>query len=413
MPDLAETIEELGRTFNEFKAANDERLNAIEKGGTPDGLLTDKVERMAAAITDINSLKERLEDLENAANRPNFDGGKSGFKSAEHLEAFTDWVRTRSNEAERTLKGFENELKKRGVDTQTGAAGGHAVPEILAQGIEKNLLDISPMRRYARVIKASSSDFKKLVNVRGAAGGWVGETDTRGETNTSQLEEVAPTFGTVFAYPTATEESLQDIFFNVEQWIREESVEALAQMEGAAFVSGNGTKKPTGFLNGTPVTTADGARPFGVLQYVKTGAAADFAGSNPADVLIDAMYSLKAGYRGNANWMMNKNTLGKVMKFKDGDGNYLWAPGLQAGQPSTIRGYPVAEAEDMPSVGANTFPVAFGDFRAGYMIVDLVGMRMTVDDNLTEPGYIKFYIRRRVGGKVLKSEAIKLIKCEA
>lgn len=130
--------------------------------------------------------------------------------------------------------------------------------------------------------------------------------------------------------------------------------------------------------------------------------------TNP-DSFIDIVHSLRAQYRGNARWMCNKLTLGSLRKYKTTDGQYLWQQSLQAGVPSTFLGYEVVEAEDMPNVGANAFPLAFGDFREGYLIVDLAGMRITRDE-ITTPGYVKFYVRKRVGGRVKNSQAIKLLK---
>lgn len=165
--------------------------------------------------------------------------------------------------------------------------------------------------------------------------------------------------------------------------------------------------KPTGFLTGTPVSTADSSRAFGVLQYVASGQAAAMPTS--LDTLYDVVYALRARYRNNARWLTSKLVLASMRKYKDADNNYLWQPSLIVGQPSTFMGYAVNEAEDMPAVAANAFPVAFGDFREGYLIADRVGMRITRDE-ITTPGFVKFYVRKRVGGKIRNSEAIKLLK---
>jgi HK97 family phage major capsid protein len=179
-------------------------------------------------------------------------------------------------------------------------------------------------------------------------------------------------------------------------------------------VSGNGANRPTGFLTADKVLTADGTRGFGDIQYFQTGNATGFAATNPGDVLFDAVYGLKPAHRAQAQWAMSRNTLSQLRKFKaDTDEQYLWQPGLQLGQPGTLLGYPVLEAEAMPDVGGDEFPIAFADWRRAYMLVDLVGMRMTVDDNITTPGAVKWYIRRRLGGKLYNDDAIKLIKVEA
>jgi HK97 family phage major capsid protein len=419
--EIKDTIENLGRAFEEFKSANDQRLAQVEKSGFADPAVVEKLEKLSARITQLDELKNDIEKIQTKQNRPDFGGSKANGQHEQHKELFANWMRRRDHESSAELRRFETEMRKKGVFT-TGSggdsAGGYAIPEIIATDILANLIDISPVRQVARVVTAGSPDYKQLVDVRGATTGWVGEKGTRSETDTPALEEVAPTFGTLYARPTATEESLNDIFFDVGAWLTESITEEMGKAEGVAFISGDGTNKPTGFLAGVPVSTGDASRAFGTLQYVATGNASGFGSlaltsptNFPADVFIDTAYSLKAGYRQNSVWMMNKNTLAEVRKLKDSEGNYIWRPGLDAGAPSTILGYNVVEAEDMPGLGVNAFPVAFGDFGAGYLIVDLVGMRVTIDDNITAPGYIKWYVRRRLGGKVLKSEAIKLIKC--
>jgi HK97 family phage major capsid protein len=187
----------------------------------------------------------------------------------------------------------------------------------------------------------------------------------------------------------------------------------MAQGEGLAFVSGNGTNRPTGFLAGpTPVTTADASRAFGTLQYIASGQAAALPTS--PDIFYDLVYSLRARYRANARFVTSKLVLSALRKYREGSGTgqYLWQPSLSMGQAETFLGYPITEAEDMPAVAANVFPIAFGDFREGYLIADRVGMRMTRDE-ITLPGFVQFYIRRRVGGRIRNSQAIKLLRISA
>jgi HK97 family phage major capsid protein len=189
------------------------------------------------------------------------------------------------------------------------------------------------------------------------------------------------------------------------------AAEAIAQGEGAAFIAGNGTKKPTGLLAGlTPVATGDTARAFGALQYIASGQ----AGALPTslDTFYDMVYALRARYRNNARWLTSKLLLASLRKYKDSTGQYMWQNAVTAGQPDSFMGYPVVEAEDMPGVAANSFPLAFGDFKEGYLICDRVGMRVTRDE-ITQPGFVKFYVRKRVGGKLRNTQAIKLLKIAA
>jgi HK97 family phage major capsid protein len=248
------------------------------------------------------------------------------------------------------------------------------------------------------------------VNTRGAAAGWVGETDARTETATSKLREVVPTMGELYAYPHATEWALDDVFFDVGAWLAEEAAQAFAVLEGAAVLTGDGTSKPTGMLNTTPVETPDHDSPLraaAAYEFMKTGSTSAIT----ADQLVDLFYRLNAAYRPNATWIMNSATAGYIRKLKDEvTGTYLWQPSLIAGQPEMLLGRPVETWEQMDSIGSNNFPVAFGDFRRGYLLADRVGLRITVDASITTPGMTKFFIRRREGGQVLNNDAIKWIR---
>lgn len=412
--EVKKLIEETGRLVEEYKKTNDERLEKLENSGVEAADQKEKLEKMDERLNELDQIKENLRELETKAARPNMDGGKGdSAEDIDHCKAFVDWMRDPKNpkkQAELAEKG-DAAMRKKEVSGSVAAEGGHAVPEIISRNIEQRVLEQSPMRQYAMVETVGSRDFKKLVDVRGESGGWVGEKDARTETNTPQLEEVSPTFGTVYGYPKATEESLNDIFFNVEAWISGTVGDQIADLESAAFVNGDGTNKPTGYLAGAaPVLAADGARTFGTLQYVASGVANAIDSHDP---VIDLVASLKATYRTNARFFGNRTTKAVLRKLKDADGQYLWQPSLQAGMPDQYLGYQFVEDEKLadPTV-ANAFPLVFGDMRRAYMIADLVGLRATRDE-ITEPGYIKYYIRKRVGGILFHDEPLKLLKLEA
>jgi len=179
--------------------------------------------------------------------------------------------------------------------------------------------------------------------------------------------------------------------------------------EGAAFVAGSGTNQPKGFLTYTTSTAGDSARAFGTLQHIATGVSGGFPASDPADKLIDLVHSLRPVYRNGAVFAMNTNTLSAIRKFKDADGNYLWRPGLADGAPATLMGYRVIEVQDMPDVSADSLSVAFGNFGRGYTITDRTGVRLLRDPYSNKP-FVHFYTTKRVGGGVVNSEAIKLLK---
>lgn len=423
---VAEALDKIATAFDEYKKTNDARLEAIKSGSSTEAFEA-KLAKMDQHIDALNEAKARLEKVETKLARPGaFGNGRDDSESkesAEYRSAFFSWVRApndherqqRCSQAAKALEAkaaAENrETRSTQTVTSTGAAGGFALPEVVESSIARLSVDISPIRQIATVRTVGSSDYKELFDVNGAGFEWVGETDARSQTNTPDLAEVAPTFGMASAKPQASEESLDDLFFDVENWLISSAAEAMAQGEGAAFVSGNGTKKPTGFLGGpAPLATADAARAFGTLQYIASGQAAALPTS--ADIFYDIVYALRARYRANAMWVTNKLILAALRKYKDTAGQYLWQPAVAAGQPATFLGYGIAEAEDMPAVAAGTFPLAFGDFKEGYLIADRVGMRMTRDE-ITTPGFVKFYVRKRVGGKLRNTQAIKLLKVAA
>lgn len=428
---VADALDKIATAFDEYKKTNDVRIEAI-KAGNSTADLDAKLAKMDEHIDSLNEAKSRFEKVETRLARPGGQHGGGDNRQTPEAEAyktaFMAWVRNPSDPERRMamqqrakeLKRVESkafgdddgfETRSAQVVTSTGAAGGFALPEVIEQQIQRLSVDISPIRQIAMVRTVGSPDYKELFDVNGAGFEWVAEAGARSQTNTPDLAEVAPTFGTASAKPQASEESLDDLFFDVESWLTMSAAEAIAQGEGVAFVSGNGTARPTGFLAGpTPVATADATRAFGTLQYVASAQAAAMPTS--ADTFYDLIYALRARYRANARWVTSKMLVASLRKYKDTTNNYLWQPSLVASEPSTFMGYPIVEAEDMPAVGAGAFPLAFGDFREGYLIADRVGMRITRDE-ITAPGFVKFYVRKRVGGKLRNTQAIKLLKIAA
>jgi HK97 family phage major capsid protein len=423
---VADSIDKIATAFEEYKTTNDARIEAV-KSGNSTADLDAKLAKMDQHMDSLTEAKSRLEKMETKLSRPGvFSGEKDDRESAESVtykNAFFEWMRApgdherqqRASQAQKALeaKSAADGREKRSTQavTSTGSAGGFALPEVIERAIARIGVDISPIRQMATVRTVGSPDYKELFDVNGAAFEWVGETDTRNQTNTPDMAEVAPTFGMASAKPQASEESLDDLFFNVEDWLISSAAEAMYAGEGAAFIAGNGTKKPTGFLAGpTPLSTADNVRAFGALQYIASGQAAAMPTS--LDTLYDMVYALRARYRSNAQWVTSKLLLSSLRKYKDSTGQYLWQNAVTAGEPNTFMGYGVTEAEDMPAVAANAFPLAFGDFKEGYLIADRVGMRITRDE-ITTPGFVKFYVRKRVGGKLRNTQAIKLLKIAA
>jgi len=381
--EIKDLVEGIQKSFNDFKSINDERLSKVEKGASGADFEA-KLAKVQADISTALDLKKEIERVEAKQNLQGLMGNsdenadKKAYKSA-----FIDGFLRKGNEI-----GLKD-LQAKAMSVGTPADGGFALPEQIDRLVEQLARDMSAVRSVANVIQVGTSDYKKLVNVNGIASGWVGETAARPATNTSQLAEVAPPMGTLYANPQVTQDALDDLFYNVESDVAAQLAEEFGIAEGAAFVSGNGTNKPKGFLAYTTAATADSARAFGTIEHVATGVAGDFAAANKADVLYDV-----------------------IGKLKDTTGQYLWQPSLQEGFPIRLLGFGVVEAEDMPSKAANALAIAFGNFKRGYTIVDRFGTRMLRDPYTNKP-YVGFYTTRRVGGAVVNSEAIKVVKFAA
>jgi HK97 family phage major capsid protein len=285
------------------------------------------------------------------------------------------------------------------------------VPREIDAEIGRQLVEVSPIRRIALVVQTGTAGYRKLFATGNTGSGWVSEAAGRPETATPQFAEIAPPSGELYANPAASQAMLDDAAFDLEAWLAREIAGEFARAEGAAFVGGSGVNRPKGFLAAPTSTAGDSARPFGTLQYIGSGNASGF-GAEIELTLIDLAHALKAGHRQGASWVMNAATLAEVRKLRATDGTFLWQPGLTEGAPDRLLGYPVVEAEDMPDVGAGAFPIAFGNFRAGYLIAERSATTILRDPFTNKP-FVHFYATRRVGGQVLDSAAIKLLKIEA
>ena len=387
------------RAFEAYREVNDQRLAEIEQQLAGDPLTEEKLARIDDAL---DRQKRVLDDLALKARRPALgsEPARGGALARERKAAFEAYVR--SGEA-----GALTRLDAKAMSVGSGPDGGYLVPDETEREIGQRLAEMSPIRAIAGVQTISAAVYKKPFATNGFAAGWVGETGTRAQTAAPTLAELEFPAMELYAMPAATQTLLDDSAVNLDQWIAQEVETAFAAQETTAFVTGDGDKKPTGFLS-VP-TVADGAWAWGKLGYVASGGDGDFAETDPADRLIDLVYALKAGYRQNARFVMNRRSQGAIRKLKDADGNYLWQPPVLAGGAATVLGFAVTEAEDMPDIAAGAFSIAFGDFRRGYLVVDRLGVRVLRDPYSAKP-YVLFYTTKRVGGGVQDFDAIKLMK---
>lgn len=426
--DLQELVEALNKTVKDFRDENDKLIKQVEKDGKENATTRANVETLNKSITDLQAaVTKRSDELENKMNMLQL-GGAGGNGASSDVKNAAEFSKQRGVKVEaadyrKYCDAMDVYLRKgpaAGAEImntlQVGSDpdGGFWVPPDRSGPIMKKLYETSPMRQYALVIPIGSDALEGPIDNDEADSGWTGaEQATRTDpTDTPKVGMYRIPAHEQFAQPRITQKMLDDAQFPVETWLDGKVSEKLARTENTAFVIGNGSAKPRGFLDYTKVTTTDATRAWDQIQYIASGAAGAFASSNPADKLIDMAYSLKAGYRTNANWAMARLTVATIRKFKDGNGQYLWQPGLSSSQPQQILGWPVAEFEDMPAIAANSYSIAFGDFKSAYIIVDRLGIRV-LRDPYTTKGSIKFYTTKRTGGGLVNGEAIKLMKFAA
>lgn len=358
--------------------------------------------RVDNVTKDMDQVRTRLDKVAAAAQRPPLAPaapaeGQKGMRSPAARAFIDGYLRT----------GRESEVKS--FSGVAATDGGYAVPREIDALIGRTLVDISPIRSIANVVQTGSAGYRKLVTTGGTPSGWVGEIAARPETDTPDFAEIAPPTGELYANPAASQAMLDDAAFDVEAWLADEIAREFARAEGAAFVKGTGVNQPRGFLSGPVTDQADGARAFGTLQYVPSGADGAIADE---DRLIDLVHALKPAYRQGASFVLNSTTLAVIRKMKTSDGHFLWQPSLAAGQPATLLGYPVVEAEDMPDLADDSLSIAFGNFREGYLIAERSATTILRDPFTNKP-FVHFYATKRVGGQLMNSEAIKLMRMAA
>lgn len=314
------------------------------------------------------------------------------------IDSYRTWAKAFSLYLRRDQKAIEEKALSVGTDPN----GGYLVPGVMSSRIITKVFESSPIRQLSTVETIGSDALELPIDDDEASAGWVGETEDRSETATPQLGVARIPVHEIYAKPKATQKMLEDASVNIEAWLAGKIADKFSRMEATAFVTGNGVKKPRGILT-YPAGTGRGK----ILQ-VTSGHATQIT----ADKVIGITYELKEPYLANAGWLMKRTTVGAVAILKDLQGQYLWRPGLEAGRPSQLIGYPVRQADDMPTVAASSLSIAFGDLRAGYTVVDRLGITVLRDPFSAKP-FVEFYSRKRVGGDVVNFEAFALMVTSA
>ena len=404
--EVQEAVTEFGKTFEEFKSTNDQRLAEIETKGHSDIVTEEKLDRINKSLDDLEDLNQkytktaleaketndRVNRLETELKRPSVGGSVETKQVDEILFAYDKYLR----------KGRESldvmETKVLTVSNDTG--GGYLAPPEYIREIVKKVTEMSPIRSIARVRETSQRSIQIPTRTGQFSASWVAETGTRSETTglTYGMEEIAA--HEQYALVDISEQDVEDSAFNMESELSEEFATQFAKGEGTAFVNGTAAGQPEGFMINADVAET-------ISGHATTLTAAG---------LINLYSEIKSDYARNGVFVFNRQTLGKIRQIVDTNGSYVFQAGfsLMAGVPNTILGAPYIEATDMPNVGAGAYPVAFGDFRRGYMIVDRLQLAILRDPfTQATTGTIRYVARRRVGGQVIISESIRKQKVSA
>lgn len=396
-------VDAMAGAFEEFKKVNDERLKQIEEKGSVDPILEGKLaaiekdldkfedfnQKLVAQSKSAEQLSEKLNSIEAMMKRPN-----AGVESKQVDDSIRIWETF-------LRKGKEglDEVEQKALVVGTAATAGNLAPAEYVEELIKVITEISPVRSVARVRQTSNKEIEVPSKTASFAAAWTAEAGTRSETTgyTTSLN-VIPTHE-LYALVDISSALLEDSVFDLEAEMNLEFAEQFAKAEGAAFISGNGTNKPTGITDSA--------------SAVASGVTCASATAITADEMVEFVHSLKADYARNASFMMNRTTLGAIRKLKDTAGQYIFQTGFsgQAGLPNTILGHPYVEAPDVADIATGTKPIIFGDFRRGYMIVDRVSLSVLRDPfSQASTGNVRYLARRRVGGEVVLAEAMKLLE---
>ena len=405
MDELKKIIEALGKTFEEFKAANDKEISAIKAKGYAPADVVEKVEKINADLSAMSKMKDDLEALQTAFARGEFKGGGTTVidkAKAEYKAAFETWFRKGGEGQQAALKQMAIQAS---LSTLSDPDGAYTVaPPEFDQAIDRVAGTVSVMRQLATVRTIGVPEYKKLINQGGAESGWVAEKQTRSETDTPTLSEIIINAKEIYANPGCTQIALDDSMMDLASWLADEVSISFAEKEGLSFIKGNGVEQPHGIDNYTKV--ANSSYSWGKIGYTIGGHATLL---NNADKLDDLVTSLKSIYLNGASFLMNRTTASKIRQLKNGNGDYIWRPGLAAGEPNTLLGYPVKTDDNVDDIGGSKYPVFFGNFKRAYLIVDRVGIRI-LRNPYTSPGNVFFYTTKRVGAGIVMYEAIKALK---
>lgn len=356
----------------------------------------------AALQTQVRDLTAALDDIEVRSQRAPAQPKNPKDQEERELRALASYVRT------------GNDAEIRAAGSTPDADGGFFILPTVDRTIRNLLEDVSPMRSLAEVVSISSNTYERFYSTGNRGAVWVQEKTTRPQ-DTARPELIKHSYGVaeMYAAPAATRHLLEDASFDVAGWFNTWVANDFALTEAEAFWRGNGEgNKPRGLLTYPTAATADATRAWGTFQYVPAGHASAPTDDNLAKALIALCLTVHPRFRPNAKWVMNNATFIRARQLQDGNKRFLWAPTggmLDSAENGTLLGYPVEIDNSMDDIGADAFPVAFGDFRQAYVVVDRHGLRVE-RDAVTQKGIVLFDTYSRVGGGAGDSRAVKFLK---
>jgi len=351
-------------------------------------------------IGEIGGRLDRLDRGLEAPGRPALAGAAA--MEPPHRKAFGAYVRQGDDDALKALG-----LEGKGYNAAVNAEGGFLVDPQTSEMVATVLRSGASIRAIANVVTVEATAYDVLVDHGDLGFDWTTETAASVPDLAPTVDRISIPLHELAAAPTASQRILDDTAFDMEAWLAGRIADRFLRAEADAFVNGSGANRPTGFL--THPAVADSAWAWGSLGYIATGTDGDFDADDPADALVDLVYSLGAEYRAEAAFVMTSRTAGELRKMKDSHGRFLWVEGLGGEQPARLLGYPVQIVEAMPEIGPDAFAIAFGDFRHGYTIAERPDIRILRDPYTSRPN-VTFFATKRVGGDVTDFAAIKLLR---
>jgi HK97 family phage major capsid protein len=421
MSEIKNALDDLQRANEEFKSTLTKRVDELAKAGVVHPDTQAKLDRVAAAMDEYKSKADEAHKRETEMKSlldaqdlrlqklaaMGVDAKNDGLtpEQREQKNAFLKYVR----KGDQALTSDEFKAMSVGSDPD----GGYLVSPDMSGKIVTKIFDTSNIRAIASIQTISTDALEGRTDVDDADAGWVTETGTRSATTSPQVGKWRIPVHELYAMPEATQKLLDDAGVDVESWLTGKVSSKFSRTEETSFVSGDGAGKPRGFTTYTTATTVDDSRAWGTMQHVATAANGSF-GTDPTgvNVLLQVIGALKPHYLPGARFVMSRITQTKARQLTDASsaGKYVFVPSFQAGVPNTLLGYPITIADDMPAyTTTDALAVAFGNFAAGYQIVDRHGIRVLRDPYTNKP-YVRFYAIKRVGGDVVDFEAIKFLK---